>query len=368
MKPTTDAIIGFDDAGNLDLFGHDEILAQVFLESDRVRAFRTTLSDFKTFSRCCPEMVELIDELLPTMPEYVADLPEATLKLMKDGKLFLRPDKNGRLLATLVNANNQKIDRIVRLKEVQQAPSVSDMMFSLSFMAITQQLNEIQESIAEIRQAQINDRETYGMVAAQKLQWAAVEGDPEKRLSLCKEAHEEALNGFFACLNTVKESSGFFLSQPSSDNLASAVARQVAPWNWGKTFSALTQMRPKSADLQRAVAKCTYCAQYASASSFMQGDETQALRDLDMYAEHMSRTVLGDKADRLRLWLSPSSMDGLPFLNQILSASASRGNDVLSYVERTVSRINDISSTSEALLNGTSHEPDSTKQLRLPKE
>lgn len=366
MDTVSGAIISFDDAGNLDLFGHDEILSQVFLASDRVQAFRATLSDFKTFSRCCPEMVELIDELLPSMPEYVADLPEATLKLMKDGKLFLRPDKNGRLLATLVNADNQRIDRIVRLKEVQQAPAVSDMMFSLSFMAITQQLNEIQESIAEIRQAQINDRETYGMVAAQKLQWAAIESDQEKRQSLCGEAHAEAVKGFFACLNTVKESADFFLSQPSSDNLPIAVLRQTAPWNWGKTLTAITQMRPKSVDLQRAVAKCTYCAQYASASSFMRGDEPQAIRDLDMYAEHMSRTVLGEKAERLRLWLSPSSLEGLPILKQNLSGSDSRSDDILSYVERTVTRINSISTASDALLNDASRDPKSTR--RLPEE
>ncbi len=180
MSPTNKAIIKFDDAGNLDLYGHNEVLAHVFRSSGQVLSFRATLSDFKTFAKCCPEMVALINELLPNMPQYVADLPKATLKLMEEGKLFLRPDKEGKLLATLINADSQKIEKIVRLKEVQNAPSINDMMFSLSFMAITQQLNEIQESIAELRQAQIHDRETYGMVAAQKLQWAVAESDPKK--------------------------------------------------------------------------------------------------------------------------------------------------------------------------------------------
>ena len=164
MQSPGDSIIKFDDDGNLSLYGGDEVLAKVFLSSSELESFRTALTDFKTFARCCPEMVEVINELLPKMPEYVADLPAATQKLMQEGKLFLRPDKEGRLLAMLVNPDSQRIARNVRLKEIQRVPAVNDMMFSLSFMAITQQLNEIQESIDQLRQAQIHDREVDGTV------------------------------------------------------------------------------------------------------------------------------------------------------------------------------------------------------------
>lgn len=366
MESENKAIIKFDDAGNLDLFGHNDVLAKVFQTSEKLDSFRMALSDFGMFAKCCPEMVTIINELLPTMPQYMADLPKATLDLMEQGKLFLRPGKDGKLLATLINSDTQKIDSLVRLKEVQHVPAVNDMMFSLSFMAITQQLNEIQEGIAELRQGQIHDRETHGMVAAQNLQWAAIESDPDKRKSLCSEAHNAAMEGFFACLNTVEESASFFLSQPSSSSLGEAIAQQIAPWNWGKTFRALTQMQPMGNNLQRSIAKCTYCAQYASASSFMLDDKEQAVRDLEMYAQHMSRTILGKKAEHLKPWLSPKTMDALPLSKKSLPVHTESEIDILSYVENTIARIEGISETVEAYLEDPSDGSAEVKEL--PKE
>ena len=363
MGSSDKVIIRFDDAGNLDLFGHNDVLAKVFCSSDRLASFRGMLSDFETFARCCPEMVTIINELLPKMPEYVADLPAATVKLMEEGKLFLRPDKNGKLLATLINAGNQKIDSMVRLKEVQKAPAVNDMMFSLSFMAITQQLNEIQEGIAELRQGQIHDRETHGQIAAQNLQWASIEDDETKRGALCSEAHKEALKGFFACLNTVEESAGFFLDQPSSASLGRAIAHQVVPRNWRKTFRAATQMKPMAGNLQRSIAKCTYCTQYASAASFLVEDNAQAVRDLEMYAEHVSRIVLGEKADHLRPWLSPGTLGALPIAKKMLPASNAEEVDILSYVEATVSSIENISEMTDVLPGPSTRKPKPIEEL-----
>lgn len=339
MASAQNSIIRFDDDGNLNLFGHNEVLTQAFRSSAELSSFRAALSDFGTFSKCCPEMVTILNEMLPRMPEYVADLPSATRRLMQEGKLFLRPDKDGNLLATLVNSDSQRIDSIVRLKEVQQIPSVNDMIFSLSFMAITRQLNEIQEGIEGLRQGQIHDRETSGTVAAQYLQWAATESDPTQRSKLCSKAHDNAVEGFFACRNTVEESASFFLDQPSATSLGGGMLQQLAPWNWVKTVSTAVQMHPKAEDLQRSIAKCTYCAQYASAASFMVGDRSQATRDLDMYAEHMSRTLLGEKAAHLKPWLSPKTLEALPLSRGAVPAKTQDGMDVLSYVEKTVSRI-----------------------------
>lgn len=363
MQTSEKAIIKFDDDGNLNLYGNNEVIAQVFLSSTELESFRTALSDFQTFARCCPEMVEVVNELLPKMPEYVADLPLATRKLMEEGKLFLRPDKEGRLLATLINPENQRIAKNVRLKEVQQVPAVNDMMFSLSFMAITQQLNEIQEGIAQLRQAQINDRETVGRVAAQNLQWAAQESNPEKRAALCQEAHRNAVNGFHACLNTVKESAEFFLDQPSSESLGEAIIEQVNPLNWGKTIRAATQSMPKAGELQRSVAKCTYCAQYASAASFMCDDRVQVIRDLDMYAEHMSSVILGEKADHLKPWLSPKTLQGLPIPKKLLTDDSTGGTDVISFVESAVSKIEELDAASDKFIEASSYEASETNNL-----
>jgi hypothetical protein len=366
METSDNAIIRFDDDGNLNLYGDNEVLAKVFLSSNELESFKTALSDFQTFARCCPEMVEIINELLPKMPEYVADLPQATRKLMQEGKLFLRPDKEGRLLAALINPDNQRIVKNVRLKEVQQVPAVNDMMFSLSFMVITQQLNEIQESIAQLRQGQIHDRETDAMVAAQNLQWAALERDPEKRALLCHEAHRDAVRGFHSCLNTVNESAAFFLSQPSSESLGEAIIEQVKPRNWGKTLQAATQSMPQANELWRSVAKCTYCVQYASASSFMLDDRVQVIRDLDMYSEHMSRAILGKKADHLKPWLSSKTLEALPLLKKMLPEQTSSGPDVISFVESAVSKIEELDAESDKFIEASSDDAPETK--KLPKE
>lgn len=366
MQTSDKAIIKFDDDGNLNLFGDNEVLAQVFLSSKELESFRIALSDFQTFARCCPEMVEVINELLPKMPEYVADLPQATRKLMQEGKLFLRPDKEGQLLATLINPDNQRIVKNVRLKEVQQVPAVNDMMFSLSFMAITQQLNEIQEGIAQLRQGQIHDRETDAMVAAQNLQWATQEKDSDKRALLCHEAHRDAVHGFHSCLNTVNEAATFFLSQPSSESLGEAIIEQVKPWNWGKTLQAATQSMPQANELRRSVAKCTYCAQYASAASFMIDDRTQVIRDLDMYSEHMSQAILGQKADHLKPWLSSKTLEALPLPKKMLPEQTAGRMDVISFVESAVSKIEELDAESDKFIEASSGDTPEAKEL--PKE
>lgn len=344
------AIIKFDDAGNLDLFGNNDVLAKVFGQSSQVDGLRVLLSDFETFTRCCPSMVTIIGEMLPKMPEYAADLPAATIRLMQEGKLFLRPDKQGKLLSTLVNADTSKIDQIVRLKEVQHVPAVNDMMFSLSFMAITQQLNQIQESIAEIREAQIHDRETKGMVAAQNLQWAAIEANPVKREQYCLDAHKDAMEGFFACLHTVEESSSFFLKQPADRSLMKAMAKQLNPLNIGKTLTAATQMKPKTQELRRSIGKCTYCTQYAAASSFLRDDKVQAVRDLEMYSKHMSRLLLGENEDHLRAWLSTETRQSLPKPLRGNTKSLTRENDVLGFVGASVKRISELSESEDLYL------------------
>ena len=366
MQSPGDSIIKFDDDGNLNLYGDNDVLSKVFLSSRELDSFRTALTDFETFARCCPEMVEVINELLPKMPEYVADLPVATQKLMQEGKLFLRPDKEGRLLAMLVNPDNQRIVKNVRLKEMQRVPAVNDMMFSLSFMAITQQLNEIQEGIAQLRRGQIHDRETDGAVAAQNLKWASEESDPDKRATLCLEAHNDAVRGFHSCLNTVNESVEFFLSQPVRESLGEAVIEQLKPWNLGKTFQAVTESRLQANELRRSVAKCTYCAQYASAASFIVDDKTQVIRDLDMYAEHMSRTILGENADHLRPWLSPETLDGLPLVGGALSEYLTDGTDIISFVDSAVSKIQKVDETAVKQIEASSL--DATEANELPKE
>ena len=125
-------------------------------------------------------------------------------------------------------------------------------------------------------------------------------------------------------------------------------------------------MIPQANELRRSVAKCTYCAQYASASSFMLDDRTQAVRDLDMYAEHMSLAILGEKAGHLKPWLSPKTLDGLPLPKKALPERVADGADIVSFVESAVSKIQELDESSVGLIEAPSS--DAGETTALPKE
>ncbi len=98
----------------------------------------------------------------------------------------------------------------------------------------------------------------------------------------------------------------------------------------------------------------------------MLDDKTQAVRDLEMYAEHMSRAILGKKAENLRPWISPKTLDALPIRKKALPIRSVEDVDILSYVETTVSRIEEISETSNSFLEDP---PDALESSNVrPKE
>lgn len=361
MDDRDDAIIRFDNDGNLDLYSGDSVLAQVFSPSELNRSIRVALSDYETFVRCCPEMVAFIREALGGDVQYVANLSAATRKLMEEGKLFLRRYKDGKLLATLINADSNKYESMVRLKEAQQLPNVNDMMFSLSLMAITQQLTEIQEGIAELREGQKNDRERFGNVAAEYLRRATKATNQKERMEQCKKAHREAMDGFYSCLSTVKESVKFFIELPAADadaSLAAHIRREISL----KSISAFPKSFSKSKELRRAIAQCTQCAQYAAAASYLRGDEVEAKRDLEMYATAMHKELLGDKENHLRAWISRPKAERLPGPLKMLAANNENEIDVLICVKSTISNIERMNASSEI----EAGEPD--KGLEISKE
>ena len=360
MNDNDNAIIRFDDDGNLDLFGHDRALAKWFNSSEKTLALQLVLSDFDMFAKCCPDMVTILQETFSSGTEYVADLPAVTQRLMEEGKLLLRPGKDGKLLAQFINADNSRIDSIVRLKEIQRVPAVNDMMFSLNFMAIPQPLNQIQEDITDLRQGQIHDRERAGLEAAQYLQWASNETDLEKRSDYCLKAHDAAVTGFFECLNTVEESAGYLLSLPTATTALSAFLTLASPLNWEKTGSAIAKNGPERDELRRAVSKCAYCTEYAAAASLMRGDKHQATLDFEMYAEHMRRELLGSKEKRLRGWISSETIP--PVLKRFAENPASTV-DVLSSVESSISMIEGLPHDPLVLDDGQPNDTDNDNNL-----
>lgn len=90
------------------------------------------------------------------------------------------------------------------------------------------------------------------------------------------------------------------------------------------------------------------------------------VRDLDMYAEHMSRAILGENADHLRSWLSPETLDGLPLVGGALSEYLTDGTDIISFVESAVSKIQEVDETAVKQIEVSSL--DAVEANELPKE
>jgi hypothetical protein len=98
----------------------------------------------------------------------------------------------------------------------------------------------------------------------------------------------------------------------------------------------------------------------------MLDDRAQMVRDLDMYAEHMLRAILGENADHLRPWLSPETLDGLPLVGGALSEYLTDGTDIISFVESAVSKIQEVDEIPDKQFEASSI--DATEANELPKE
>ncbi len=103
------------------------------------------LSDFRVLEIVAPNIAKNISCIFNSSSAYVADIDAFTRSLLEEGTLEFMLDKDGNLLATLKNAETQKISNIIRLKEVTAYPELNNAFCNLSNqITMAQILDEIQ--------------------------------------------------------------------------------------------------------------------------------------------------------------------------------------------------------------------------------
>lgn len=120
-----------------------------------------TLKDWKHVQVMLPALAEAVLSMARSEKQWVADIPKYYEKLLDDGQVFFRPDKNGQILPHLVGKNG-RIVKQVRLKEIISIPELLPNLQHLETQAalamIMSQLENVQEQIAQLRGELQQDR------------------------------------------------------------------------------------------------------------------------------------------------------------------------------------------------------------------
>lgn len=120
-----------------------------------------TLKDWKHVQAMLPALAEAVLSMARSEKQWVADIPKYYEKLLDDGQVFFRPDKNGQILPHLVGKNG-RIVKQVRLKEIISMPELLPNLQHLETQAalamIMSQLENVQEQIAQLRGELQQDR------------------------------------------------------------------------------------------------------------------------------------------------------------------------------------------------------------------
>ena len=111
------------------------------------------LSLWDNFSKAVPELALSVEQLFAEpRSEYIAKLTPYLRKMMREGKLQFKLDKQGELMAVLQDGENVSRKQ-VRLEKIEFAPDITQ---ALNNLTMTAYLNQILGEIQEVRES-IND-------------------------------------------------------------------------------------------------------------------------------------------------------------------------------------------------------------------
>ena len=120
-----------------------------------------TLRNWKHVQAMLPALAEAVLAMARSEKQWVADIPKYYEKLLDDGQVFFRPDRNGQILPHLVGKNG-RIVKQVRLKEIvtmpELLPNLQHLETQTALAMIMSQLENVQEQIAQIRGELQQDR------------------------------------------------------------------------------------------------------------------------------------------------------------------------------------------------------------------
>lgn len=134
---------------------------RVDLAPEDNRRIWDALKDWKHVQAMLPALAEAVLAMARSEKQWVADIPKYYEKLLDDGQVFFRPDRNGQILPHLVGKNG-RIVKQVRLKEIvtmpELLPNLQHLETQTALAMIMSQLENVQEQIAQIRGELQQDR------------------------------------------------------------------------------------------------------------------------------------------------------------------------------------------------------------------
>ena len=177
-----------------------------------------TLKNWKQVQAMLPALAEAVLGMARSEKQWIADIPKYYEKLLKDGQITFRPDKNGQILPHLVGKDG-RIVKQVRLKEIVSMPELLPNLQHLETQAalamIMSLLENVQEQIAQIRGELQQDRLAKADAAWDQLNQALKITDGRRReqaviiaIGTSTEAKHTLMRHFASCLHLIEGNAG----------------------------------------------------------------------------------------------------------------------------------------------------------------
>ena len=187
---------------------------RVDLAPEDNRRIWDALKDWKHVQAMLPALAEAVLAMARSEKQWVADIPKYYEKLLDDGQVFFRPDRNGQILPHLVGKNG-RIVKQVRLKEIVTMPELLHNLQHLetqtALAMIMSQLENVQEQIAQIRGELQQDRLAKADAAWDQLNQALKITDGRRReqavmiaIGAGTEAKRTLMRHFAGCLHLIE--------------------------------------------------------------------------------------------------------------------------------------------------------------------
>lgn len=187
---------------------------RVDLAPEDNRRIWDALKDWKHVQAMLPALAEAVLAMARSEKQWVADIPKYYEKLLDDGQVFFRPDRNGQILPHLVGKNG-RIVKQVRLKEIvtmpELLPNLQHLETQTALAMIMSQLENVQEQIAQIRGELQQDRLAKAHAAWDQLNQALKITDGRRReqaviiaIGTGTEAKHTLMRHFASCLHLIE--------------------------------------------------------------------------------------------------------------------------------------------------------------------
>lgn len=184
-----------------------------FAPEDNRRIY-DAIKDWKWVQTMMPALAEAVTGMARSEKQWIADIPKYCEKLLDDGQIFFNMDKAGRILPELKGENGRFVQK-VRLRETVSMPELLPNLQHLETQAalaiIMNQLENVQEQIAQIRGELQQDRLAKADAAWDQLNQALKITDGRRReqaviiaIGTGTEAKHTLMRHFASCLHLIE--------------------------------------------------------------------------------------------------------------------------------------------------------------------